>query len=634
MSQQDDTLVDRQGGWNPQAISDWLERALPSVRRPARYTGGEWNARRGDWDRSRLRVVLAYPDIYDIGTANLGLAILYDRLNQMPQVLAERVYAPWIDMRDRMRQDGVPLFSLESRRPLADFDMIGFTLPYELTYTNILMMLDLAGIPLWAADRGNGDPLVVAGGTGAYNPEPLADFFDLFVIGEGEEAMDDLAALWLQVESQGGGREGFFRRAARIPGVYVPQFYQVSYQQDGTVAAVTPTDEDLPACIGKRVLVDLSLSPPVTRPVIPYIASVHDRAVIEIQRGCTRGCRFCQAGMIYRPVRERSPAEVQGAVREILSNTGYEELSLLSFSSSDYSHIAELLALLSEEHKERGLSFALPSMRLDSFSVELAEMIAQRRRTGLTFAPEAGTQRLRDVINKGLDEDDFRDTMEAAFSRGWHRVKLYFMIGLPTETEEDLAGLVDMVQQALRIGRAHAGRRARISVSVNHLVPQPHTPFQWLGQESPDLLQDKVRYLRHELRNRAIEFSWSDIDTSRLEAALARGDRRLSKVIWHAWQAGACFDAWQEHFQANRWWTAFGEVGLDPAFYANRTRSYEEILPWDHISCGVGKPFHWKEYQRALQGQTTPDCRDGDCVGCGMRVLIDCPPLSPSEDSP
>jgi radical SAM family uncharacterized protein len=604
-------------------LADRLEWLLPTVTRPARYTGGEWNARPVDWARARLRVALAYPDLYEVGMANLGLMILYDRLNRIPGVLAERVYTPWSDMAAALRREDLPLYSLESCHPLAAFDMLGFSLPYELTYTNVLSMLDLAGLPLLAAERGEQHPIVIAGGSGAYNPEPMAAFCDLFVVGEGEQAMDDLAALWLEVRAPGGSKEEYLRRAAAIAGVYVPRFYEVQYHDDGTVAAVVP-QEGAPRRVHKRVLADLAASPPVTRPVVPYLDSVHDRAVIEIQRGCTRGCRFCQAGMIYRPVRERSPEEVRAAARELLADTGYEELSLLSFSSSDYSHIEELLAGLVEDHREAGLTISLPSLRLDSFSVGLAELISQRRRTGLTFAPEAGTQRLRDVINKGLTAEDFRSTVGTAFSRGWQRVKLYFVIGLPTETEADLAGIGDMVREALRLGRRHAGRRTTISVSIAPLVPKAHTPFQWAAQDAPETLQEKVRFLQRALRGKGIEFSWHDIPASRLEAALARGDRRLGSVILQAWRAGARFDAWEEEFQPECWGEAFQSAGLDPAFYANRTRPRAEALPWEHISCGVSKRFLWQEYRRALRGEVTPDCREQPCAGCGVQRLVTC----------
>ncbi len=602
---------------------------MPAVRRPARYTGGEWNARAGDWEQARLRIALAYPDLYEIGMANLGLLILYDRLNRTPGVLADRLYAPWPDMEALLRRDGMPLFGLETRQPLAEFDILGFSLAYELTCTNLLTMLDLAGIPLLAAERSEDDPLVIAGGSMAYNPAPVDAFVDLVVVGEGEEAMDDLATLWM--ETRGQGRTAFLRRAAQLPGIYVPRFYQVRYHDDGTIAAIRPTEAGIPEQVVKRVLPDLSLSPPVTRPVVPYVASVHDRAVIEIQRGCSRGCRFCQAGIVYRPARERPHEEVLAAVRELLAHTGYEELSLLSFSSSDYSGIADLLTALAEEYASQGLSLALPSLRLDSFAVELAEVIAQRRRTGLTFAPEAGTQRLRDVVNKGLDRGDLTATMEAAFSRGWQRVKLYFLVGLPTETQEDLAGIVAMVQEALRIGRQYAGRRARIAVSVNPLVPKPHTPFQWLGQPSANDLAERIAFLRRELRSRAIEFSWPDLATSRLEAALARGDRRLGPVILEAWRNGARFDAWPEQFDPQRWWAAFQAAGLDPDFYINRSRPFEEILPWDTIHCGVSKTFLWKEYRRALRGEPTPDCRAGRCSGCGVFQLVPCPQLEDTD---
>jgi len=598
----------------------WL---LPTVRRPARYTGGEWNARIADWSAARLRIALAYPDVYEIGMANLGLAILYDRLNRLPGVLAERVYAPWGDMDAVLRQAGLPLYSLETLHPLAEFHLLGFSLPYELTYTNILSMLDLAGLPLLAAERDETHPVILGGGSCAYNPEPLAAFFDLFVVGEGEEAMEDLVHCWLDVRAAGGDKEAFLRRAAEITGVYVPKFYQVSYHDHGSVAGIEP-QVGVPHPVHKRLVADMSASPVVTRPVVPYVGSVHDRAVIEIQRGCTHGCRFCQAGMIYRPVRERSPEEVRAAARELLAQTGYEELSLLSFSSSDYSRIEELLQGLVEDHRQAGLSISLPSLRLDAFSVTLAELIAQRRRPGLTFAPEAGTQRLRNVINKGLTEEDLTATLEAAFAHGWHRVKLYFIIGLPTETEADLQGIVDMVQEARRIGRQHAGRRTKINVSVTSLIPKSHTPFQWFGQADPEALDDKIRFLQRGLRGRGINFSWHDPAGSRLEAALARGDRRMAQVIRLAWDKGARFDAWDEQFRPELWWDAFAQAGLDPAFYANRTRPRAEVFPWNHISCGVSTGFLWQEYRRALQGETTPDCQQGDCSWCGVHRLAAC----------
>jgi len=612
------------GRSGPERLSEELERILPTVSRPARYIGGEWNARRADWEGAGLRLALAYPDLYEVGMANLGLMILYDRMNRRPGLLADRVYMPWVDMEEAMRRWGIPLYGLESRRPLADFDLLGFSLPYELTYSNVLNMLDLAGLPLLAAERGPEHPLVIAGGSGAYNPEPMAAFIDLFVIGEGEEALDDLVDLFLEVRASGGSREAFLRRAAGLPGVYVPRFYQVEYHPDGTVAHILPEGPDIPRRVHKRVLPDLSASPPVTRPVVPYVDSVHDRAVVEIQRGCGRGCRFCQAGMIYRPVRERPPEEVRAAVRELLAHTGYEEVSLLSFSTSDYSRLPELLRGLQEDHAASGLTISLPSLRLDAFSVELAELLSRRRHTGLTFAPEAGTQRLRDVINKGLSRQDLTATLEAAFSRGWERVKLYFMIGLPTEEQADLAGIVEMVQEALRIGRRHAGRRARLSVSVAPFVPKPHTPFQWAGQDPPEVLEEKLRFLRRSLRDRAIELSWPDVSASRLEAALSRGDRRLAPVIQNAWRAGARFDAWQEHFRAERWWEAFAREGLDPAFYAQRPRPADEVFPWEHISCGLSRAFLWREYRRAWRGETTPDCREGPCPGCGVQRLVPC----------
>ncbi len=603
-----------------------LDRILPQVSKPARYTGGEWNSVVKDWGQVEVKIALAYPETYEVGMSNLGLMILYDILNRQENLLAERVYAPWIDLEEAMREAGLPLFSLESRRPLSDFDIIGFSLPYELNYTNVLNMLDLAGLPLLASERNalsaqalvsEGVPLIIGGGSMTYNAEPLADFFDLFVIGEGEEVLLELVAAYREATIKGPGtRDSFLRQAARIEGVYVPGFYAVTYRGDGTVAEVRPTVPEAPRQVVKRIVP--TLPPPPIDLIVPYIDVVHDRAMIEIQRGCTQGCRYCQAGMIYRPLRERPLDEVLAASEAILKSTGYEEIALVSLSSTDYSQIEALVRELMARYKTPPVSVSLPSLRLDSFSVTLAEMIQERRKTGLTFAPEAGSQRLRDVINKKLTDEDLLRTTEAAYGSGWRRIKLYFMIGLPTETMEDVAAIVDLVREVRAVGRRIHGRRAQVNVSVATFIPKPHTPFQWLPLLDEARLQERLSRLREGLRGGGVHFSWHDPETSFLEAILARGDRRLGRVIRRAWELGARFDAWSETFEAGRWHRALAEVGLDPNFYAYRQRPFGEVWPWDHIDVGVRPAFLWAEYERSLRGQVSVDCRER-CLYCGVQ---------------
>ncbi len=590
-----------------------LDALLRRVAKPGRYTGGEWNSVVKDWDEVQIKVALAYPDVYEVGMSNLAIMILYDLLNKERDVLAERVYTPWVDMEEAMRAAGISLYSLETRHPLAHFDIIGFTLPYELNYTNVLNMLDLAHIPILASERDDAHPLVIGGGSCTYNPEPLADFFDLFVIGEGEEIVLELLDLYRESRAD---REELLNSAAEIEGIYVPSLYDVRYREDGTIQTIRPTHRSAKPMVTKRIVG--ALPPAPTRVVVPYVEAIHDRAMIEIQRGCTQGCRFCQAGMIYRPLRERSLDEIVTTADELLAATGYEELALVSLSSCNYSRIEELVRTLLDKHGPKHTSLSLPSLRMDSFSLKLAETFQGQRKTGLTFAPEAGSERLRRVINKAISDEDILRTAEAAFTSGWDRIKLYFMTGLPTETMEDVEAIASVAKQVHMIGRHERGKRAYVSVSVATFIPKPHTPFQWLPLEEKSLLEQKHRLLRRLIRGPGFKLSWNDPETSILETAISRGDRRLGQVLHEAWRRGARFDAWSEAFDANRWWAAFAAQGLDPTFYALRERSLDETLPWDHIDCGVSREFLISEYQRGMREQLTLDCREGPCRTCGI----------------
>lgn len=605
-----------------------IEPLLARVQKPARYVGGEWNAVYKDWDKARVRMAFAFPDVYEVGMSYLGLQILYHLVNRREDALMERVFAPWVDMEEEMRRRGIPLFTLESRRPVRDFDILAFTLQYELTFTNILNMLDLAGIPLRSQERGPQHPLVMAGGPCAFNPEPLADFVDLFVIGEGEEVLGELLDLYLELGGRQGDRQLFLRRAASIPGVYVPSFYRVLYRDDGAVSRVEPVEEGIPPRVTKRVVRRFDSAPFPTRPVVPYLGVVHDRGMLEVQRGCTRGCRFCQAGMIYRPVREKSLETLLRQAAELVERTGYDELSLVSLSTADYSGIQELVRSLLDRFENLGVSISLPSLRVDAFSVDLAREVQRVRRSTLTFAPEAGTQRLRDVINKGVTEEDLLCAASAAFSAGWTALKLYFMIGLPTETDEDLGGIVTLSRRVLARGRELGvpPKRLKVTVSVSSFVPKSHTPFQWEPQVEMAELVRRQKYLRGKLKEKGLEFHWHNVEASFLEAVLARGDRRLGRALEEAWRLGCKFDGWSELFNFSRWQKAFERAGLDPAFYAYRRFRYEDVLPWDHIDAGVSREYLVREHQRALAGLTTPDCRGGRCPGCGLCPTLEVEP--------
>jgi radical SAM family uncharacterized protein len=587
---------------------------LYKVTRPARYTGGEWNSVIKDWDKTALRFALGYPDLYEIGMSNMALPILYDILNSQPDVLAERFFAPWVDMEAALRAEGIPLLSLESKRPLKDFDVIGFSLDYELTYTNVLNILDLAQVPVLASERDDSHPIIIAGGSCCLNPEPMTDFIDFFVIGEGEEVLPELVECLRQWKKNKASKNELLHQAAKIPGVYVPGFYKVEYQSGGLVKSITPTVAQAKAVIERRI-VD-KLPPPITRPAVPYIEVVHDRGAVEIQRGCTRGCRFCQAGIIYRPLRQRPQAEVIQAVGEIIASCGYNEVSLVSLSSSDYPGIEELVAQLA--HNYKNLTLSLPSLRIDNFSLELMESLPSRRKTGLTFAPEAGSERLRRIINKGVTEEQILETAAAAFARGWRSLKLYFMLGLPTETMEDIEATIQLVAKIRAAGKGSKGGMPQVRISLSTFIPKPHTPFQWVPQADEEQLNAKHELLKTGLRRKGSHISWTDPRISLLEAALSRGDRRLGKVIHDAWRSGSTFDAWDERFNHQNWLDAFAGNELEPGFYAHRERSLDELLPWSHIDTGVSSEFLKREYQRSLKGKETPDCRVQACQACGL----------------
>jgi len=601
-----------------------IDRILGQVGKPVRYMGNEYNMVVKDPSEVLINFAFAFPDVYEVGMSHLGMKILYHLINEREDTYCQRVFAPWVDMEQKMRENRIPLFALETGEPVAGFDFIGFTLQYEMSYTNVINMLDLAGIPLMRRERGKGHPFVIAGGPCAYNAEPLADFLDLVVMGEGEEVINQLLDEYAEWKKQGADRQDFLARAAGIKGVYIPGFYDVDYNHDGTICSVKPNRPGVPSVVQKRIVRDLEKAYYPEAMIVPYMNIVHDRITLEVFRGCTRGCRFCQAGMIYRPVRERSASRLMDLARELVKNTGYEEISLSSLSTSDYSQLEELVKQFMDEFQSRRVSFALPSLRIDSFTREFIEEMKKVRKAGLTFAPEAGTQRLRDVINKGVTEEDLINSVTQAFELGWDTVKLYFMIGLPTETEQDLEGIGDLAAKVrecyMNLNRGRKSRRLKITVSTSSFVPKPFTPFQWVAQDSVELLAQKQEFLREKLRIKGVTYDWHDPELSFLEAVFARGDRRLGKVLLEAWKRGCKFDGWAECFNYSAWLEAFRASGIEPEFYANRPRDKEEVLPWAHIDMGVTTAFLRREYEKALRGELTPDCR-GVCHGCGINRL-------------
>jgi radical SAM family uncharacterized protein len=608
---------------------DLLQQILPLVKKPARYAGGEWNAVHKDWENTEIKVVFAFPDVYEVGMSYLGLQILYNIVNSRPDALMERVFAPWTDMADKMREYSLPLFALESQRPVRDFDIVAFTLQYEMSFSNILYMLDLAGIPLLAEQRDEEVPLIIAGGPCAFNPEPLADFIDIFVIGEGEEVVNELLDVVLAGRRKKLARKEILLNAAKVPGIYIPSLYQVFYQEDGAFLKIRPLRENVPEKVTKRVVRDFDGAPFPIKPVVPNTEAVHDRMMIEVLRGCTRGCRFCQAGMIYRPVREKKPETVLRQTAELVNNTGYDEISLTSLSTSDYSPVLEVIRAIADKHAQQGINVSLPSLRADHFSVGLAKEVQRVRRSSLTFAPEAGTQRLRDVINKGVTENDLMEAAGAAFKEGWHTVKLYFMIGLPTENDTDLDGIAQLAKDVLALGRKNGVPRGRlkVTVSVSSFVPKAHTAFQWEPQAPVESLKRKQDELSNKTRDRGLNLNYHNADLSLVEAAFARGDRRLGAVLINAYQLGCRFDAWSEYFKIKLWLDAFRQAGLEPEWYACRSYKYDDPLPWDHIDPGVSKQYLVLEHKRAMAGTLTGDCRTGSCTGCGICPALEIEPF-------
>lgn len=598
-------------------IRQKVERFLPNVLKPSRYLGAEWNSIHKDWDSSQVHMAFAFPDIYEVGMSHLGTRILYHLVNSFPEFLCERVFAPWIDMEEKLRGNSIPLYALESFRPLKDFDVLGFTLQYEMSFTNILNMLDLAGIPLRSEDRDSGYPWIIAGGPCAYNPEPLVPFVDFFLLGESEEQLPEVLRLVALQKKEQWQRKDFLLRVAQVQGVYVPDLYKVQYKEDGRIASID-ADPRVPQDVGKAIVEDLDKVFFPTQPIVPYMEIVHDRIMLEVMRGCSRGCRFCQAGILYRPVRERSPETLLRQTEELIHSTGYGEVSLTSLSSGDYSCIQPVVSEIIKKYGQERVGVSLPSLRLDSFDVKLAEEVQKVRKSGLTFAPEAGTQRLRDVINKGVTEENLMEAAEAAFRAGWSNLKLYFMIGLPTEQQEDLDGIVNLAKSVANLGTKLGVRNVNITVSTSSFVPKSHTPFQWEPQEKPSSLEQKQKYLRERLRDRRIKYNYHDVSTSFLEAVFAKGDRCLADVLEEAFRSGCRFDGWSEQFRYDLWMESFRKLGIDPGFYAHRAIDYDDILPWEHLESGVTKRFLMQEHHNALKETKTLDCRFTDCTGCGI----------------
>ena len=592
---------------------------LQKVKKPARYTGGEFNSVKKDWDSVSCRMVLALPDVYEVGMSNLGLAILYGILNRRSDTLCERVYAVWTDMEEEMRAKNIPLFSLESKRAVKDFDFLGFSLQYEMIFSNVLNMLDMAGITLHAADRTENEPFVIGGGPCVYNVEPVADFFDFFVIGEGEEVLGEIAEKFIEWKRGGkiGGRRGFLKKLLSVNGIYIPMFYEPIYDDKNFIGLKVL--ENAPSKILKRVVKNMNDVATVEKPLVPFIDIVHNRAMLEIFRGCTRGCRFCQAGMCYRPARERTVENLKKTARRLIDVSGYDEMSLTSLSSADYSCLNRLVEELMEDFRNEKISFSLPSLRIDSFSIELADKLQAVRKSGLTFAPEAGTQRLRDVINKNVTEENLLAACGAAFEKGWKTIKLYFMMGLPTETDEDIAGIADLAQKVANLYRQIKKRRdIKITVSVSCFVPKPFTPFQWYGQISLEEFMRRQKLLKSLITDKAITYNYHDAKLSVLEGAIARGDRRLCKVIETAWRNGAKFDGWTDLFKFEAWQSAFESCGVDMKYFSERTRNIYDPLAWEHTSPGVNKNFLISEMEKSERGETTRDCRRTSCTGCGV----------------
>ncbi|WHH58160.1 TIGR03960 family B12-binding radical SAM protein [Petroclostridium sp. X23] len=605
----------------PQKISD---RILMEVQKPTRYVGNEWNSVHKYPGQVDVRFAFCFPDLYEVGMSHLGMKILYHMLNDRNDVYCERVFAPWVDMEQKMRENNIPLFALESGDAIHQFDFIGFTLQYEMSYTNIVNMLDLADVPLRSSDRGEAHPIICAGGPCAYNPEPLADIIDFFMMGEGEEVLNEVMDLYIQCKKSGSGRMDFLEKISGIEGVYVPQFYKVEYNEDGTVASFMKKSEQYPEKIRKRIIKDLDNAYFPEKIIVPFMEIVHDRIMLEIFRGCTRGCRFCQAGIIYRPVRERTSEKLVQIADALQKSTGYEEISLSSLSTSDYRALEELTTELLKLTEHNKTNLALPSLRVDSFSLDLMQKVQKIRKSGLTFAPEAGTQRMRDVINKGVTEQDLIRSVTLAFEGGWNNVKLYFMIGLPTETMEDVEGIGALAYKVLdayfSVPKEKRNKGVNVTVSTSSFVPKAFTPFQWEAQDTMDMLREKQEHLKGRIKSRQITYNWHEPQLSFLEGVFARGDRKLSEVLIQAQKKGCKFDGWNEHFDFEKWMETFRECGIDPYFYTSRKRAYDEILPWDHIDVGVTKNFLIKESERALKGEVTPHCRE-NCTGCGATIF-------------